>query len=104
MIDVETLEYQRPEESFESRIRELLDENDMSQKELCHELGLSQGSISPILNGYVQLNSKKALKIAEALDCNSDMEPWDWVLDQVARNFIEARKEIENERINGETA
>lgn len=57
---------------FSDKLKDLLDEWGMNQKELSEETGISESTISRCLRGECIPNIKTIVNICYALDCNPE--------------------------------
>ena len=57
---------------FDRRLRELLKENDMTQKELARRIGVSQSSITYWVNGVKQPTAENIYAVAKAFETTAD--------------------------------
>lgn len=57
---------------FDKRLRELLKENDMTQKELAKKIGVSQACVTYWINGQKQPTAENVYSVAKAFETSAD--------------------------------
>ena len=56
------------------KIHEIMAKKNISRNDLAKKMGVSRASVSQLLNQGSNITIKRLLKIAEALDCNVDVQ------------------------------
>lgn len=72
-------------DSFKSRLKQIIDENDLSKAEIARRIGASRSALNGWLNGEYEANSENIYKLARLFDVTEA-----WLL-----GFVDERQEVE---------
>lgn len=71
-------------DSFKSRLKQIIDENDLSKAEIARKIGASRSALNGWLNGEYEANSENIYKLARLFDVTEA-----WLL-----GFVDERQEV----------